>query len=90
MTSAVRIIGFERNLSMSANNTELGHGDTVAAWTTVTALMLASVAVTAGVWFESSLAIIGGAVLAVAGLAAGFVLKKAGYGKGGSKTKSAH
>lgn len=75
---------------MSANNTELGHGDTVAAWTTVTAIMLASVLATAGVWFASSTMIIASVVLAVAGLVAGYVLKKLGYGKGGKHTKSSH
>lgn len=75
---------------MSSNNTDLGHGDTVAAWTTVTVLMVASVVATAGVWFESSIALIASGVLTVAAFAVGFALKKAGYGKGGSKTKSAH
>lgn len=75
---------------MSANNTDLGHGDTVAAWTTVTAIMLASVLATAGVWFASSLMIIASVALTVAGLAAGFILKKLGYGKDGKHTKSSH
>lgn len=75
---------------MSANNTDFGHGDTVAAWTTVTALMVASALATAGVWFESALALVGAAVLSVAGLVAGFALKKLGYGKNGAKTKSKH
>lgn len=90
MTNAVRISEFERNSDMSSNNTDHGHGDTVAAWTTVTAIMVASALATAGVWFENSAALIGGGVLTVAGLAAGFFLKRAGYGKDGSKTKSSH
>ena len=73
---------------MSANNTDLGHGDTVAAWVTVSAIMLASVAATAGLWFASSFLILIGVVLTIGGLIAGFALKKAGYGKGGTKTKS--
>lgn len=75
---------------MSANNTDLGHGDTVAAWTTVSAIMLASVLATAGVWFASSLMIIASVALTLAGLVAGFVLKKLGYGKDGKHTKSSH
>lgn len=75
---------------MSANNTDHGHGDTVAAWTTVTILMVASAVGTAGVWFDSSVALIAAGVLTVLAAVAGFALKKAGYGKGGSKTKSAH
>lgn len=73
---------------MSANNTELGHGDTVAAWVTVSSIMLASVAATAGLWFASSLLVVIGIALTIGGLIAGFALKKAGYGKGGAKTKS--
>lgn len=75
---------------MAANNTDLGHGDTVAAWATVIILMVSSVVLTAGVWFASSVAIIVGTVMIPAALAVGFFLKKSGYGKGGSKTKSAH
>lgn len=75
---------------MSANNTEHGHGDTVAAWTTVIILMVASAVATAGVWFESSLALIASGVLVAVAAVAGVALKKAGFGKGGSKTKSAH
>lgn len=75
---------------MSANNEGLDHGDTVAAWVLVSALMVASVLVTAGVWFASSLLILSGVALTIGGLVAGLVLKKAGYGKGGSKTKSTH
>ncbi|MBP6043426.1 MAG: hypothetical protein KA500_02795 [Rhodoluna sp.] len=75
---------------MAANNTDLGHGDTVAAWATVIILMVSSVVLTAGVWFASSVAIIAGTVMIPAALAVGFFLKKSGYGKGGSKTKSAH
>jgi len=81
-------IDLERKADMSANNTNLGHGDTVAAWVTVSALMLASVAATAGLWFASNLLIVAAVVLTIGGFIAGFALKKAGYGKGGAKTKS--
>jgi hypothetical protein len=81
---------FERKADMSADKTDLGHGDTVAAWTTVSAIMLASVFVTAGIWFASNLLIVVGVALTLGGLVAGVVLKKAGYGKGGSKAKSKH
>jgi hypothetical protein len=87
MTNANRIV-LKRKADMSANNTDLGHGDTVAAWVTVSALMLASVAATAGLWFASNLLIVAAVVLTIGGFIAGFVLKKAGYGKGGAKTKS--
>jgi hypothetical protein len=89
MSNANRIT-LERKADMSADKTDLGHGDTVAAWTTVSAIMLASVFVTAGIWFASNLLIVVGVALTLGGLVAGIVLKKAGYGKGGSKAKSKH
>jgi uncharacterized membrane protein len=66
---------------MSADINDPGHGDTVAAWTTVIAIMVAFAVATLGAWFASSALIIAGGVLIVAGLAAGYVLKRAGYGK---------
>lgn len=66
---------------MSSNSNDPGHGDTIAAWTTVIAIMAAFAIATLGAWFASSPLLIGGAVVAVAGLIAGFVLKRAGYGK---------
>jgi hypothetical protein len=87
MTNANRI-GLNRKADMSAKSTDLGHGDTVAAWVTVSAIMLASVAATAGVWFASEVLVWASVALTAGGLVAGFALKKAGYGKGGSKTKS--
>lgn len=76
---------------MSVNANDPGHGDTPAAWTAVILLMLASAVGTAGVWFENNVALLSVAgVLAVAGLAAGYVLARLGYGKNGSKLKSKH
>jgi hypothetical protein len=66
---------------MSADVNDLGHGDTIAAWTTVTAIMVATAVATAGVWFDNTSLIVIGGVITVAGLVAGFVLKRAGYGK---------
>lgn len=66
---------------MSANANDPGHGDTVAAWTTVIAIMIAFAVATLGAWLASSALLIAGGVLVVAGLVAGFVLKRAGYGK---------
>jgi hypothetical protein len=66
---------------MSANANDPGHGDTVAAWTTVIAIMIAFAVATLGAWLASSALLISGGVLVVAGLVAGFVLKRAGYGK---------
>jgi hypothetical protein len=70
---------------MSANANDPGHGDTVAAWTTVIAIMIAFAVATLGAWLASSALLISGGVLVVAGLVAGFVLKRAGYGKDAKK-----
>lgn len=89
ITSAARIIK-KRKADMSANKRDSGHGDSVAAWVTVSAIMLASVAGTASVWFGNIPLAITSVVLTAGGLFAGFVLRKAGYGVGGSKSKSSH
>ncbi|MFM6963091.1 MAG: DUF6704 family protein [Micrococcales bacterium] len=76
---------------MSANATDPGHGDTPAAWTAVICLMLAAAVGTLAIWLDNNsglLAVAG--VLAVVGLAAGYVLARLGYGKNGSKLKSKH
>lgn len=66
---------------MSANANDPGHGDTIAAWTTVIAIMIAFAVATLGAWLANSALLVTGGVLVVAGLVAGFVLKRAGYGK---------
>jgi hypothetical protein len=43
--------------------------------------MIAFAVATLGAWFANSALIVSGGVLVVAGLVAGFVLKRAGYGK---------
>ena len=71
---------------MSSNDP--GHGNSVASWTTVTIIM---VAFTFGTWFfwvDQPTLVWASFGLAIAGLVVGLVLKKAGYGVGGSKTKS--
>ena len=66
---------------MSANVNDPGHGDTVAAWTTVIAIIVAFTVATLGAWFANASLLVAGGVLVFAGLVAGFVLKRAGYGK---------
>lgn len=73
---------------MSANNSDPGHGNSVAAWTTVTILMVSSALVTLFFWFGQWDLVYASAALIPAGLLVGLILKKAGYGVGGSKTKS--
>ena len=73
---------------MSVNNSDPGHGNSVAAWTTVTIIMISSALVTLFVWFDQWDLVYASAALIPAGLLVGLILKKAGYGVGGSKTKS--
>lgn len=71
-----------------SNSNDPGHGNSVASWTTVIIIM---VAFTTGTWFfwdNKPELVYASAGLAVAALVVGWVLKKAGYGVGGSKSKS--
>jgi hypothetical protein len=76
------------------SNTDPGHGNSVASWTTVIIIMVASAIGTVAFWFANQdpttwvPVVYGSGVLAVVALLVGYVLKKAGYGVGGSKTKS--
>lgn len=72
---------------MSENHTEPGHGDSVAAWTTVIIVIAAFAMGTLFFWLDIPVLVWGSAGLAVAGVGIGLFLKKAGYGVGGSKSK---
>jgi uncharacterized membrane protein len=72
---------------MSENKTDHGHGDSVAAWVTVSIIILAFAIGTLFFWFDNAPAVWASFGLAVAGLFIGLFLKKAGYGVGGSKSK---
>ncbi|WP_296631679.1 DUF6704 family protein [Rhodoluna sp.] len=67
-----------------------GHGDSVASWAAVTIIMVASAAGTLFFWLDQPVLVILSAVVAVAGVGVGFVLKRQGYGVGGSKSKNSH
>ncbi|HSO64884.1 MAG TPA: HGxxPAAW family protein [Ornithinibacter sp.] len=56
------------------------HGHSVAAWTAVTILIIASAIMAAAVLWPNVWLFVGGAALAVVGLVAGKVLSMAGYG----------
>ncbi len=76
---------------MSANATDPGHGDNPAAWTTVITLMIATAVGTLAIWLNNNAALLWFAgALTVAGLVAGVVMVRLGYGKNGSKLKSKH
>jgi hypothetical protein len=72
---------------MSENQTNHGHGDSVAAWVTVSIIIFAVAIGTLFFWFDNAPVVWGSVGLAVIGLVVGLFLKRAGYGVGGSKSK---
>lgn len=72
---------------MSENLAEPGHGDSVAAWTTVIIVIVAFAFGTLFFWLDIAPLVWASAAVAVAGVGVGYYLKKAGYGVGGSKSK---
>lgn len=73
---------------MSENPSDPGHGDSVAAWTTVSIIIAAFALGTLFFWLDQAILVWASAGLAVLGVVAGVYLKKAGYGVGGSKSKN--
>jgi multisubunit Na+/H+ antiporter MnhF subunit len=70
---------------MSAQHNGENHGDSIAAWTSVTIIMIAFAIGTAGAWFEVSGLFTVAIILAVVGIVAGPVLSKLGFGIQGKK-----
>jgi hypothetical protein len=75
---------------MSENLSDTSHGDSVASWTAVIIIMVAVAAGTLAFWFDQAALVWASAGLAALGVVAGIVLKAAGYGVNGSKSKSNH
>ncbi len=71
-----------------SNQNDPGHGNSVASWTTVIIIMVAAAFGTLFFWLEMPDLVYASAGLAVVGLVVGWILRKAGFGVGGSKTKS--
>ena len=65
------------------------HGHSVAAWTCVGILMLASLLISFGVAFGNHVLDIIGVVLIFVGVAAGIVLSKAGFGSASAPQRQA-
>lgn len=71
--------------------TEPGHGNSPAAWTAVTIMLVAFSVGTVAFFFDMAWLVVASAVLVVVGLLVGWALSKAGYGVGGSRyTPKAH
>jgi hypothetical protein len=62
-----------------------GHGDSIAAWTAVIIITLATAAGTLAFWFEQYSLVWLSGVVAVAGVAVGIVLARLGYGVNGKR-----
>ncbi|MCF8528429.1 MAG: hypothetical protein K9G13_00740 [Aquiluna sp.] len=73
---------------MANTNTDPGHGNSVASWTTVTIVMIAFTLGTLFYWLDNAPLVWASAVLAALGPLVGFFLKRAGYGVGGAHTKN--
>jgi hypothetical protein len=72
---------------MSQNPNDPGHGDSVASWATVSIIMVAFAIGTLAFWFDQAVIVWASAGLALIGLIVGLVLKRAGFGVGGAKSK---
>ncbi len=67
-----------------------GHGDSPAAWTGITIMLIGFAAGTLFFWLDQPALVWASASLLVVGPIVGTIMAKAGYGVGGSKTKASH
>jgi len=73
---------------MSHNSEDPGHGNSVAAWTSVTIILVAFSVGTFFFFLENEPLVWASVALVLVGIAAGPILKKMGYGVGGKHSKS--
>ncbi|WGW13773.1 HGxxPAAW family protein [Saxibacter everestensis] len=68
----------------------LGHGHSIAGWTTVL-IMLGGCLISAAAFFLASVTVFWiGMAVAVVGLIVGWILRRVGFGVGGSRTSARH
>ena len=72
---------------MSDLGKDPGHGDSVAAWTTVSIIILAFITGTFAYWYDQPVWVWASLGLALIGILVGYFLRKAGYGVGGKHAK---
>ena len=68
-------------------NSDPGHGDSIASWTTVIIIMIATAVGTLAFWFDLAIVVWISAAIAVAAVPIGIYLKRVGYGVGGEKSQ---
>ena len=73
---------------MTHGTDDPGHGNSVAAWTTVGIVTAAFTIGTVFFFLDNAPVVWASAALAAVGPVVGYALKRAGYGVGGEKTKS--
>jgi len=72
---------------MSENHDELGHGNSVAAWTAVIVAIVGVTLSTIGYLFASSALLTAGGVVTLVSIAVGPVMAKLGFGVSGKAAK---
>lgn len=72
---------------MTEHHDEPGHGNSIAAWTTVGVVILAFSIGTLFFFLDNAVMVWLSAVLALGGVGIGYYLKKAGYGVDGQHSK---
>lgn len=73
---------------MPSESSEPGHGDSIAAWATVSIIIVAFTLGTLFFWLDQAFLVWASFGIALLGLGVGAFLKKAGYGVGGSKSRN--
>ena len=69
---------------------DLGHGNSPAAWTCVIVMLIGALIASIAFVIANTPIFWAGIAVMVLGLLAGFIMRKAGYGVGGSKIKNSH
>jgi len=70
------------------HSVDLGHGNSPAAWTCVIVMLIGALVASIAFVIASTPIFIGGVAVMVIGLIVGWIMRKAGYGVGGSKLKN--
>ncbi|MFF2840496.1 MULTISPECIES: HGxxPAAW family protein [Paenarthrobacter] len=74
--------------TMASHADAIGHGNSPAAWTCVIVMLVGALISSIAFVIASTPIFVGGLVVMVIGLIVGLVMRKAGYGVGGSKLQN--